>query len=116
MTDQVDAVPRGEGDDVGAGDDAGAVGLDGRLNVVDDVVAEDGVGVGASVFLADEAVRHVVQKNRGVAALTHYVRTKRQHTCMMTQIYMGYSNTTVPERSSRGRRGGEGRRPSGGCC
>jgi hypothetical protein len=62
------AVPRGEGDDVGAGDDAGAAGLDGRLDIVDDVVTADRVGVRESGFLADEGP-HVVEENRGVAAL-----------------------------------------------
>jgi hypothetical protein len=65
---QEGAVPRGEGDDVGAGDDAGADGLDGGLDLVDDLVAADGVDVGAGALLADEAA-DVVQKNRGVAAL-----------------------------------------------
>jgi hypothetical protein len=81
---QYGAVARGEGDDVGAGDDAGAVGLDGCVYAVDDIVAEDGVGVRASGFLADEAARHVVQKNGGVAALcityVRYVRNKTSST------------------------------------
>ena len=62
------AVPGGEGDDVGAGDDAGAAGLDGRLDIVDDVVTADGVGVREGGFLADEGP-HVVEENGGVAAL-----------------------------------------------
>ena len=68
VTYQEGAVPRGEGDDVGAGDDAGADGLDAGLDLVDDLVAADGVDVGAGALLADEAA-HVVKKNRAVAAL-----------------------------------------------
>ena len=67
--DQVDAVARGEGEDVGAGDDPGAGGLDLRLNVVDDVEAEGGAaGVGAGALLAGRGGR-VVEQQRGVAAL-----------------------------------------------
>ena len=55
------AVPRGEGDDVGARDHAGADGLDVSLDLVDDLVAADG-GVGESGLLADEAPR-VIQEN-----------------------------------------------------
>jgi hypothetical protein len=59
---QEGAVPRGEGDDVGARDHAGADDLDVSLDLVDDVVAADRVGVGGSGLLADEAPR-VIQKN-----------------------------------------------------
>ena len=69
VTCQEGAVPRGEGEDVGAGDDAGADGLDVGLDLVDDLVAADGVDVGAGALLADEAAP-VVKKNRAVAALT----------------------------------------------
>jgi hypothetical protein len=65
---QEGAVSRGEGDDVGAGDDAGAEELDVGLDLVDDLEAADGVDVGAGALLADEAA-NVVQKNGAVAAL-----------------------------------------------
>ena len=58
----------GEGDDVGAGDNAGADELDVGLDLVDDVEAADGVDVGAGALLAVEAA-DVVQKNGAVAAL-----------------------------------------------
>ena len=68
VTCQEGAVPRGEGEDVGAGDDAGADGLDVGLDLVDDLVAVDGVDVVLGALLADEAA-HVVQKDRAIAAL-----------------------------------------------
>jgi hypothetical protein len=66
---QQGAVARGEGDDVGAGDDAGADGLDVRLDLVDDLEAADGVDVGAGALLAGKAPGDVVQKNRSIATL-----------------------------------------------
>ena len=65
---QKGAVARGEGDDVGAGDDAGADGLDVGLDLVDDLVAADGVDVRAGALLAGKAPG-VVQKNRSIATL-----------------------------------------------
>jgi len=62
------AVSSGEGDDVGAGDNAGAEELDVGLDLVDDLEAADGVDVGAGALLADEAA-NIVQKNGAVAAL-----------------------------------------------
>ena len=68
------AVAGGEGDDVGAGDDAGAEELDAALDLVDDVVASDGVDVGERRLLADEARRrHVVEEDGRVAALDEAV-------------------------------------------
>jgi hypothetical protein len=67
--DQVDAVARGERQDVGAGDGGGAGGLDLRLDGVDEVEADGGAaGVGAGALLAGRRGR-VVQQQRGVAAL-----------------------------------------------
>jgi ribulose-5-phosphate 4-epimerase/fuculose-1-phosphate aldolase len=64
---QRDGVPCGEGEDVGAGDDAGAEGLHGTLGVVDDV---EGVQrrVGRAVLLRRHGARGV-QQNGAVAAL-----------------------------------------------
>ena len=71
-----DAVPGGDGEDVGAGDDAGAHLLDGRLDSVDDLEASHGAVVGRRHLLALETGR-VVQKQRRVAAL--YIL----HACIM---------------------------------
>jgi hypothetical protein len=69
-TDQDDAVARGEGEDVGAGDGGRARGLDLRLDVVDEIEAEGGAtGVGAGALLACHR-GGVVQQQRGVAALS----------------------------------------------
>lgn len=65
---QEGAVSRGEGDNVGAGDNAGADELDVGLDLVDHVEAAERVDVGAGALLADEAA-DVVQKNGAVAAL-----------------------------------------------
>jgi hypothetical protein len=75
---QEGAVPRGKGDDIGAGDDAWANELDVGLDLVDDLVTADGVDVGAGALLADEAAG-VVQENRGVAALMTTPKTTSQH-------------------------------------
>ena len=69
VTDQVDGVARGEGEDVGAGDGGGADGLDLGLDGVDEV--EDGRradGVGADALLAGRR-GGVVEEHRRVAAL-----------------------------------------------
>jgi hypothetical protein len=68
ITYQVDAVARGEGDDVGAGDGAGAGGLHLRLDGVDDLEPAQRVGVGIRVLLPRHR-RRVVQQHRRVAAL-----------------------------------------------
>ena len=63
-----DAVPGGDGEDVRAGDDAGAHLLHGRPGGVDDLEASDGAVVGRRHLLALEAGR-VIQQQRRVAAL-----------------------------------------------
>jgi hypothetical protein len=65
------AVPGGDGEDVGAGDDPGAGLVDGGLDGVDDLEASDGAVVRLGHLLALEAGR-VVQQQRRVAAL-HYI-------------------------------------------
>jgi hypothetical protein len=71
LTDQVDGVAGGEGEDVGAGDGGPASDLDLRLDAVDDLVAAQRVGVGPRVLLPREvSTRHVVvQQDGGVASL-----------------------------------------------
>ena len=61
-------VTGGDGEDVGAGDGAGAGGLDGDLDLVDHLESSGGVPVGVGPFLADDAAA-VVQQQRGVASL-----------------------------------------------
>jgi len=63
-----DAVPGCDGEDVGAGDDAGADLLDGSLDGVDDLEASHGAVVWCRHLLALEAGR-VIQQQRRVAAL-----------------------------------------------
>ena len=66
-----DAVPSSDGEDVSAGDDAGAHLLDGRLDGIDDLEASHGAVVGRRHLLALKAGR-VVQQQRRVAALYIY--------------------------------------------
>ena len=73
-----DAVPGGDGEDVGAGDDAGADVLDGGLGGVDDLEASDGAVVGGGHLLALEGGR-VVQQQRGVASLDEAVVEEEAH-------------------------------------
>jgi hypothetical protein len=61
-------VTGGEGEDVGAGDGAGAGVLQGDLDLVDHLESPGGVPVGVGPFLADDAGA-VVQQYRGVASL-----------------------------------------------
>lgn len=73
-----DRVTGGDGEDIGAGDDLRADGLDLRLDGVDDVEASDGVGVGESGLLTGE-VGGVGKQHRRVASLSHTT------TCMYMQ-------------------------------
>ena len=63
-----DAVPGGDGEDVGAGDNAGADLVDGGLDGVDHLEAPHGAVVGRRHLLALEVGR-VIQQQRCVAAL-----------------------------------------------
>jgi hypothetical protein len=89
-----DAVPGGDGEDVGAGDDAGAHLLDGGLDGVDDLESPHGAVVRVGHLLSLEA-RRVVQQQRRVAALyihTYITCTRitvtdqaaQQHACIPT--------------------------------
>ena len=62
-------VARGQGEDVGAGDDARARGLQRGLDLVHDLEATKRVLVGVGAFLAHDAAA-VVQQHRSVAALS----------------------------------------------
>lgn len=64
----VDGVSGGDGEDVGAGDDAGARLLHRRLYVVDHFEATSRVPVWVRILLSREA-RRVVQKNRSITSL-----------------------------------------------
>ena len=65
-----DAVPGREGEDVGAGDDAGALRLQGRLGAVDHVEEPEAGVVGRRVLLRRVVrIRRRVDQNRAVAAL-----------------------------------------------
>jgi len=64
-------VAGGEGEDVGAGDGAGAGRLEGGLDLVDDLEAPGGVPVGVGPLLAHDGPA-AVQKDRRVAALNYY--------------------------------------------
>lgn len=65
---QGDGVAGGEGEDVGAGDGGATGGLHPGLDVVDDFVPAEGVGVGHRVLLADHA-RCVVEEDGRITAL-----------------------------------------------
>jgi len=98
---QKGSVARGEGDNVGAGDDAGADGLDIPLYLVDELGGADGVDVRAGALLAGKAPG-VVQKNRSIATLKQKKKTNLfEHLCTLYLVKAGNSET---ERSSRGRR------------
>ena len=75
---QHDAVPRHEGDDVGAGDDARARRLDGRLGAVDHVEEPEARVVWRGVLLRPRRrPRHGVDQHRAVAAL--HASSPRRH-------------------------------------
>lgn len=67
------ALPCGQGEDVGAGNDAGAEVLHVPLDVVDDLETADGVHVRKRGLLAGEVLPgHVVQKNGSVTSLKQF--------------------------------------------
>jgi hypothetical protein len=74
--DEDGGVAGGEGEDVGAGDGAGAVGLEGDLDLVYHLEPSGGVAVGVGPFLTDDAAA-VVQQQRGVASLHTHTHTQR---------------------------------------
>jgi hypothetical protein len=105
-TDQVDAVARGEREDVGAGEDAGAGGLDLRLDGVDEVESEGGSAGVRSRALLPGRRRRVVQQQRGVASLESTNRTQAKRFGALTSLLRWGSGTarTLTKQSWKKRR------------
>jgi hypothetical protein len=72
VAEQVGRVAGREGDDVGAGDDAGAGGLERVLDRVDELEAAQARVVGRALLLRRRAERGRVQKDGSITALVNH--------------------------------------------